>query len=149
MSKSSKRKADHSIIIPWYAEIQKQLKSHFKSLKTIEESAEHRSEEEGLFMRKVNNQITENFNSDHYSVADLAKEMMLSRAQLHRKLTSLTSMSPGRYIRYVRLSKAKELLETGKYNVSEVAWEVGFVSASHFTRVFQKQYGFKPSSIKN
>ena len=35
-------------------------------------------------------------------------------------------------------------------NVSEVCYEVGFVSKSHFTRSFQKEFGFNPSDfVKN
>jgi transcriptional regulator GlxA family with amidase domain len=148
MNKKPNQKVDHSIIKPWYSEIKKQLKTHIKSIKTIEESAERKNAEEGQFMRQVNKLIMDNIDSEHFSVTDLAKALLLSRAQLHRKVSALTSMSPGRYIRYVRVSKAKELLETGEYNVCEVIWQVGFISVSHFTRVFQQQYGFKPSSLK-
>lgn len=137
-----------SNIKPLYAEIKKRLKSHFKSLETIQNIADNKGKDEGAFMREVNDIIYDNFQTEDYGVTDLAKAMLISRTQLHRKITSLSGMSAGRYIRYVRLSEAKRLLESGECNVSEAAWKVGFVSASHFARVFQKQYGFKPSSIK-
>ena len=143
-----KGKADHSIIKPWYAEIQKQLKSHFKSVKSLEEAAKYKSDKDGDFLQKVNQTVRNHMHEEGFSAASLAQAMALSPSQLFRRVKDLTQMSPGRYIRYVRLVTAKQLLESGQYNVSEAACEVGFISVSHFTRVFQEQFHFKPSSLK-
>ena len=47
----------------------------------------------------------------------------------------------------IRLEKAKDLLKTGNYNVTEVAYMVGFSSQSYFTKSFQKHFGFPPSNV--
>ena len=53
-------------------------------------------------------------------------------------------MSFVKYLTYVRVEKAKELLETGKYKVHEVAEMVGYQDAGYFTKVFKKETGVLP-----
>jgi transcriptional regulator GlxA family with amidase domain len=48
----------------------------------------------------------------------------------------------------MRLQRAKELLETTDLTVSEIAFKTGFQTASHFTKIFQKQYGILPSVFR-
>lgn len=50
-------------------------------------------------------------------------------------------------IKSYRLKKAKILLETQDFNVSEVAWKTGFSSLLHFPRVFQEEFNTPPSEI--
>ena len=135
-------------ILPWYNEIRKRLTAHFQNVKNLEQSAHEKGPKEGIFLQKVNALISSNLSNEQFNAQDLGAAMALSRSQLHRKLKVLVQMSPSRYIRFVRISKAKELLEEGGYNISEVAYHVGFVSPSHFTRIFQQQFGFKPSALK-
>ena len=137
-----------SIILPWYDEIRKRLTAHFQRIENLEQAAHEKGPLEGIFLQKVNALISSNIDNEQFNARELSAAMALSRSQLHRKLKVLVQMSPSRYIRFVRLSRAKELLEDGDYNISEVAYRVGFVSASHFTRVFQQQFGFNPSALK-
>lgn len=48
---------------------------------------------------------------------------------------------------YQRIEKAKELLKEGKYSVNEVAFTMGFGSASHFSSSFKKIAGMKPCEL--
>ena len=68
----------------------------------------------------------------------------MSRTSLHHKITALTNRSISRYVRAIRLQRAKELLEVGDLNVTQVAYEVGFRSRSYFTRAFTKEFGETP-----
>lgn len=138
----------HTIIKPWYSEIRKRLTNHFSDPKTIERAARNRSDQEGIFLTKANAIIYSRLEQEGFGAEDLARSMALSRTQLFRKIRDLTQMAPGRYIRFIKLQKAKELLEKGDLNVNEVAYQVGFVSHSHFTRAFQKQFGMNPSALK-
>jgi AraC family transcriptional regulator len=49
-----------------------------------------------------------------------------------------TGLSPYQYVIEARVRKAKELLTTGKFTISEAAYHVGFVDQSHLTRHFKK-----------
>ncbi|MCB0664710.1 MAG: helix-turn-helix transcriptional regulator [Saprospiraceae bacterium] len=140
---------NHSLIKPWYSEIRKRLTSHFRNPQNIEASARQRSQLKGIFLKKINAIIYHNIDQEGFSAEELAKRVALSRTQLHRKLKELTQMAPAQYIRFVRLQKAKELLENSGLNVSEVAYRVGFISNSHFSRAFHRQFGINPSVLKS
>jgi two-component system response regulator YesN len=52
------------------------------------------------------------------------------------------------YIGTVRIQKAKELLNSGKYTLNEISEMVGYVSVKTFRRVFKKIEGVNPSDYK-
>lgn len=85
--------------------------------------------------------------NEFFSVEDLADAVAFSRSQLHRKLKALVDKSPSEIIRSFRLTRAKELLEKGDGNVSEVAIKVGYGSLSYFTKSFKAEFGVLPSEI--
>jgi DNA-binding response OmpR family regulator len=85
--------------------------------------------------------------NDRLTPDDLARALHMSRSQLHRKLTALTGMSVTEYLRNYRLDKALELLQTGAGNVREVAYQVGFINAKHFSTSFKERFGKSPSEV--
>lgn len=99
------------------------------------------------FLESLTSTIEENMDNEFFSVEDLASALNFSRSQLFRKLKALTGKGPNEIIRDFRLSRAKELLEKGHGNVSEVAISVGYGSLSYFTRSFKQAYGKLPSEI--
>ena len=59
-----------------------------------------------------------------------------------------TGDTPIRYLINIRLEKAKELLENGwEGSIQEVAMEVGYDDAYHFSKLFKKRYGVSPSKV--
>ena len=54
-------------------------------------------------------------------------------------------VSPGSYIRDLRVKKARELLETTSLSIKEIRLRVGMSDESHFTRYFKKAFGVTPS----
>lgn len=137
------------IIKPFYSEVRKRLNSHFKNIHNLEVLAEQKGEKEGIFLKKINAIIFSQLDHENFGVNELASRMAISRVQLFRKIKALTQVSPHQYIMNIRLQKARELLEREDCNVSEAAYRAGFISASHFTRAFQKKFGFKPSILKS
>jgi AraC-like DNA-binding protein len=133
----------------YYAAVVKRLTTHFSNTENLEKAAELKSSGEGVFLKKVNVVINAHISDSEFKVDALANAMALSRTQLFRKIKVLTQKSPQQYLRFVRLEKAKSLLQaTDKdMNVSEVCYETGFASKSHFTRSFQKEFGFSPSEF--
>ena len=75
----------------------------------------------------------------------LAEDLCMSRMQLNRKLNALTGHSTHEFLRTQRLNRAARLLQHHVGNVSEVAYEVGFSSPSHFAKAFKEQFGLSPS----
>jgi AraC-like DNA-binding protein len=79
---------------------------------------------------------------------EFCREVAMSRTQLHRKLKALTGKSATLYIRTVKLSKAKRMIEEKTGNISEIAYSLGFSSPTYFTRCFKEEFGYPPSEIK-
>jgi signal transduction histidine kinase/DNA-binding response OmpR family regulator len=74
----------------------------------------------------------------------LADLLAISRGTLYKNIKSLTGLTPTKYIRVIRLQKAKTLLEQGK-SVKEVSYEVGFQKPEYFSKIFKKEFGKLPS----
>ncbi|GJM30855.1 MAG: hypothetical protein DHS20C17_34900 [Cyclobacteriaceae bacterium] len=81
----------------------------------------------------------------HFTVANLGKEVGMSRPQLYRRILNLTSISPNDLIRELRLKKAERMLRTKDRNISEIALEVGFSNPSYFSKRFYQRFGALPS----
>jgi len=99
------------------------------------------------FLNKVKAVVESHMGDENLSVEVLAGKVGMSRSQMHRKLISLTSLSPGDFIRYMRLHRAMDLLNAKSGTVSEIAYQVGFGSVAYFTKCFRKQFGILPSSV--
>ena len=97
------------------------------------------------FIKNVLRYIHENINEYELSVEVLASKVFLSRSQLYRKIKTLTGISVNEFIRNVRLEKAKELIELGNDNITEISIKVGFSSPSYFTKCFREKFGFIPT----
>lgn len=88
--------------------------------------------------------IEENFQDEHFGVGDFAREVGMSRTQLFRKLKYLVGMSASELIYSIRLKRASELLKSGKFTVSEVAYKTGFSTPSSFSNTFKKRFKISP-----
>lgn len=97
------------------------------------------------FIKNVLNYINENISEYDLSVEVLASKVFLSRSQLYRKIKTLTGVSVNEFIRNVRLEKAKELIELGNDNITEISIKVGFSSPSYFTKCYKEKYGHLPT----
>lgn len=101
------------------------------------------------FIEKISELIQKNIDNEAYSVAELARDMMISRQHLNRKVKNHTNQTLTEFVRNYRLEIAKELLQKNKeMNVSEISRAVGFMSVSYFTRCFKKRYGNNPTFFK-
>lgn len=65
--------------------------------------------------------------------------------KLFKKATGLTFTD---YLSRVRIEKAKNLLLNPNLRVSEIAYEVGFQSLTHFNRMFRKLAGQSPTHYR-
>ena len=103
---------------------------------------------EEKFLNRLRGAILDHIDTETLDVDWLAGQAGMSRTQLHRKLTALTTLSPNRFIHRVRVERAAELLQVGELNVAQVAYQVGYSSQSYFAKVFQEHYGYPPARLK-
>jgi signal transduction histidine kinase/DNA-binding response OmpR family regulator/ligand-binding sensor domain-containing protein len=119
--------------------------------KTIEITPSHivsTSLDEEL-MKKALLAVEKNIDNSDYSVDDLSEELALSRRQLSRKFQSIIGLSPGEFIRSVRLKRAAQLLKDSQYNISEIADRVGFGTIKYFNMNFKDEFGVTPSQYRD
>ena len=81
-------------------------------------------------------------------VAELASEAAMSPSAFHAAFKHVTGQSPMQYLKAVRLHRARQLLAQTQRLASDVAFEVGYQSASQFSRDYKRQFGATPSSAR-
>jgi signal transduction histidine kinase/DNA-binding response OmpR family regulator/ligand-binding sensor domain-containing protein len=100
--------------------------------------------QEDAFVIKVRKAIEDNLTNTDFTVEQLCKLIFMSHSQLHRKLDALTGYSPNRFIRIVRLNKAKELLKGTTDSIASIALDCGYSDPGYFARVFKQDTGSSP-----
>ena len=97
-----------------------------------------------LFLKQSVKKVEEKLSDDTYDFDQFAIDMATSKSTLHRKLKSLTGLSPGEFIRNIRLKHAALMLANNTGNISEVAFSVGFNDPKYFSRCFKTEFGLTP-----
>jgi AraC-like DNA-binding protein len=83
------------------------------------------------------------------SLKEISKDLEINPSYLSREFSKyFEDLSFGEYIRKQRIEKAKELIQTAQYSLTEIAYITGFSDQSHFTRIFKKHTGRNPSAYK-
>lgn len=98
------------------------------------------------FMQKLTSYIDDNISDSDLNVEDMGSDLGMSRAQLYRKVKSLTNYSPNEFVRNRRLKKARNLLLSKQYTISDVCYQTGFSSPSYFTKCYSDYFGETPTS---
>lgn len=77
-------------------------------------------------------------------IEDLAAVAHMSPSSFHQQFKALTSMTPLQFQKQIRLLHARHLMSDGNINVSEAAHQVGYESASQFSREYARMFGVPP-----
>ena len=97
------------------------------------------------FMKEVMSWLGKNIENSDLTIDQLATHLGLGRTTMYNKLKSLTGKSPVELLKEYRITKAKLLLRTGQFSVSEVAYKVGFSDPGYFSRCFREQFRMSPA----
>ena len=92
--------------------------------------------------------IEKNIGNADFHVNELARELGMSRVQVYRKVKALIGSSVNDYFVSVRLKRARFLLQSTSKTVSEIAFEVGFSSATYFSTAFKARFNQSPKDYK-
>ena len=105
-------------------------------------------DDEKKFIDKVIELIKQNIDNSDLQTTFLEKELCMSSSQFYRKLKQVSGLSPGDFIRTLRLKHAARLLRTTSLTVTEVFYQSGFNNRSYFYREFQKMYKLSPKKYQ-
>jgi transcriptional regulator GlxA family with amidase domain len=81
-------------------------------------------------------------------LAELAEVANASPSHLSRLFKTQTRLSPGEYLRRLRMEKALQLVAAGLLSMKEIMAVVGYKSKSHFVRDFRKSFRLAPSEYR-
>jgi len=98
------------------------------------------------FLKKILDLVEKNMSNSEYSIEDLSSDMAMSRANLYRKINSITGNTPTDFVKNIRLKRAAELIIQGELTITEVAYKVGFSTPSHFSQSFKRMFGVVPTN---
>ncbi len=98
-------------------------------------------------VRKIVDFIESNYQKN-FSLDDLAREVNYSPFHLIRIFKNGTGKTPFEYLQYIKILKAKEILQNSEKTITEVCFEAGFNNRSHFISVFKKNVGVPPSKFR-
>ncbi|VGO23559.1 response regulator transcription factor [Pontiella sulfatireligans] len=100
------------------------------------------------FLRKIFEVLETHCADTDFSVELFAMKLNVGLRTLSRKLKALTGLTPAKMIWNVRLKKAAALLASSELRVTDIAYDVGFSDAAHFSRYFKQFYGMSPSEYR-
>lgn len=87
------------------------------------------------------------------STPPVINELAIIASMSETKLKQLFKQTFGdtiyNYYQKARMEEAAFLLKQAKHSVSEVGYELGFSNLSHFSRLFEKQYGITPKKFSS
>lgn len=96
------------------------------------------------FLQKVDGYINANLTDTSFTAGNIAHHVGMSRSAFFLKLRAVSDLTPGDYVRLIRLKKAVEYFNAGEDRVSEVCYLTGFNSPSYFAKCFLNQFGILP-----
>ena len=83
------------------------------------------------------------------SIDDLASEMGMSPRTLIRHFKAATGRLPGEYVQALRMSAAKELLESGNVPIQSVCEKIGYEDVAFFRNLFKRHTGMTPAEYRS
>lgn len=99
------------------------------------------------FLEKATQAVVDNISDADFDLAELSREVGLSRSHFFRKIHTLTNLNPSKFVRSVRLKYASELLKQNPPSIKEVVYKSGFNSSAYFSKCFREDYGYTPNEF--
>jgi YesN/AraC family two-component response regulator len=98
---------------------------------------------------KESKEIIQDQVDTNITLKQLSKDVNIHPAYLSREFSKhFDNLSFGEYLRKRRIEKAIDYLDTSSYSLTKIAYLTGFSDQSHFSRIFKKHTGKKPSAYR-
>ena len=87
--------------------------------------------------------------SAHFTIDELAQRLGMSARNFSRRFRQAVGDSPLTYLHKLRVSRARQLLETDFKSVQEICYEVGYDDVPFFRRIFKRYAGLPPKEYRS
>ena len=95
-------------------------------------------------LKNIEQYVLQNMSRGQINLEEMANAMGMGRVPFFHKVRNLTSKTPAELVRDLRLKHACILLKRTNINMSELATNVGFMTAENFIKVFKEKFGLSP-----
>lgn len=100
------------------------------------------------FLQSVIRCIEEHLEQSDFDLELLSSILSMSKSTLHRKIKSITGLTPLDFIRNIKMKQACMMLTAGKLTISEIAYALGFNDPKYFTKCFKSEFDITPSEYQ-
>ena len=114
----------------------------------IDEECEETDNLNKIFINRARQFVEHNISNPNIGVEWLAGKMNMSRSTFTRKIKSITGKTPLEFIRQIKMTYAKKLLQSQSLNISEIATALGFSDRKRFTTCFKEEFGIPPTTYQ-
>jgi YesN/AraC family two-component response regulator len=91
--------------------------------------------------------LLKNLTTKDFKLADIAPQLEVSYRHLRYKIKKITGLTLKQYQTSIRLAKAKDLLKSKEVKtVHEAMYQIGLENYYHFSKMYETEYGIKPSA---
>lgn len=91
--------------------------------------------------------IEQTYTDQELSIKRIADELYYSTSYVSRIFKEVTNMTPIEYVTSLRMLRARDMLRSHSYNISQIAYAVGYNSPFYFSKEFKKYFGYPPSQF--
>ena len=99
-------------------------------------------------MEKLTELMEKNMDNGDLIVDDLVQELCGEPFCLFKKLKTLDRTCPIEFIKEMRVKRAAQLIESGDYNMTQIAYMVGINDPRYFSKCFKQRFGMTPTEYK-
>lgn len=101
------------------------------------------------FVGKFTDAVNKCFETGTLDYDFIASEMCLTRSHMSRKLKAITGMTSTEYIKTMRISLAKALIDTTDMKIEAIAMRCGVDDVAYFSSLFRKATGMTPTAWRS
>ena len=132
------------------AEMQRMLEFSETSAAYIQKyDSKEFSENDKKFLQDAIDVLKAHYEDEEYSLDKLAKDLLVSRTQLYRKLKMLINTTPNDFITNYRMQQAEKMLKSSNQTISEIITKCGFRNRAFFYREFTRKHNCSPKDFRN
>lgn len=108
------------------------------------------SKQDIAWLIALEKEVLKNIDRWEIRLSDLSYNLSVSKRQLNRKIQNMLHLTPNKYIRILKLDRAKQLIDEFRYDtISQVAYAVGYHDTHYFSKLFFNQYHISPKELLN
>ena len=95
-------------------------------------------------LKNIEQYVMQNMSRGQISLEEMASAMGMGRVPFFHRVRNLTNKTPAELVRDMRLKHACILLKRTNINMSELATNIGFMTAENFINIFREKFGMTP-----